>query len=63
MISLCTIDRFTGKLLRRKEVLEETCHLSYPFLMEKPVEFIQNHLEMVFGRVFILMVKKFPTNE
>lgn len=31
VISLCTIDRFTGKLLRRKEVLEETCHLSYPF--------------------------------
>lgn len=31
LISRCTIDRKTGKMIDRKVVIEETCHLSYPF--------------------------------
>lgn len=31
VISLLDIDRKTGKLLKKAVVLEETCHLSYPF--------------------------------
>lgn len=31
VISLCTIDRATSKLQRCNRILEETCHLSYPF--------------------------------
>ena len=31
LISRCTIDRKTGELKDRKVILEETCHLSYPF--------------------------------
>ena len=31
LISRCTIDRKSGKMIDRKIVLEETCHLSYPF--------------------------------
>lgn len=31
IISLCTINRKTGKLIRREKILEETCHLSYPY--------------------------------
>lgn len=31
LISRCTIDRKYGKMIDRKIVLEETCHLSYPF--------------------------------
>lgn len=31
VISLLNIDRKTGKLLKKSVVLEETCHLSYPF--------------------------------
>lgn len=31
IISMCCIDRKTGVLLNRIEVLEESCHLSYPF--------------------------------
>lgn len=31
LISRCTIDRKNAKLVDRKVVLEETCHLSYPF--------------------------------
>jgi len=31
VISLLDIDRKTGKLLNKSVVLEETCHLSYPF--------------------------------
>lgn len=35
VISLFTIDRFTGKNTSYKQVLEETCHLSYPFYDEE----------------------------
>lgn len=31
VISRCTIDRKTGRLTDRKVILEESCHLSYPF--------------------------------
>lgn len=34
VISLCTIDRTTGRLLHRQKILEEGCHLSYPFYDE-----------------------------
>lgn len=34
IITLCTLDRKTGRLSKRKKVLEETCHLSYPFFDE-----------------------------
>lgn len=30
LISRCTIDRKSGKMIDRKIILEETCHLSYP---------------------------------
>ena len=39
IISLCTIDRKSGKLIDRAEVLEETCHLSYPFYDAKTGRF------------------------
>lgn len=31
VISLCTINRKSAKMIARKVILEETCHLSYPF--------------------------------
>ena len=39
-ISRCTIDRKSGKMIDRKIVLEETCHLSYPFYDEVYKTFI-----------------------
>lgn len=39
LISRCTIDRTTGKLINRKVVLEESCHLSYPFYDEETGRF------------------------
>lgn len=35
VISICNIDRTTASMISRKIVLEETCHLSYPFYDEK----------------------------
>lgn len=40
IISLCTISRTSGKLIRRKIILEESCHLSYPFYDEPRHRFI-----------------------
>lgn len=40
VISLLDLDRTTGKLLNKKVVLEETCHLSYPFYDEERKSFI-----------------------
>lgn len=39
LISLCTIDRKTGRLVKRAIVLEENCHLSYPFYDESTHRF------------------------
>lgn len=39
VISLCTIDRQSADMISRIVVLEETCHLSYPFYDEKTERF------------------------
>lgn len=40
VLSLLDIDRMTAKLINKKVVLEETCHLSYPFYDENRKTFI-----------------------
>lgn len=40
VISLCTVDRESAKMTGRKAVLEESCHLSYPFYDEKTCRII-----------------------